>query len=173
MKAKERREAITDRLSQAQEAISATSLAKALGVSRQVIVGDIALLRAQQLDIISTPKGYILSSALFSHHYSARIVCQHGPEQARQELELILAHDGIVTNVEVEHPIYGMLTAPLNIKSSADINNFIEKLGASRAELLSSLTEGLHTHLLSCPDQEAFEEIKRDLAAAGILYGEQ
>ncbi|EHI68778.1 3H domain-containing protein [Streptococcus ictaluri] len=173
MIANDRRQAILIKLQQVQEALSASSLAKELGVSRQVIVGDIALLRAQQIDIISTPKGYLLSSALFTNHYSARLVCQHGPEQTEEELQIILAHDGIISTVEVEHPIYGMLTAPLNIKSQSDMLHFITKLKDSKAELLSSLTEGVHAHLISCPSQEAFEDICQDLKAAKILYQEK
>lgn len=170
MKAEERRQKIIEYLTGEQEALSATYLAKLLGVSRQVIVGDVALLRAQQIDIISTPKGYIMSTALFSHQFCARIVCQHGLTETEKELQIILAHQGIITTVEVEHPIYGMITAPLNIKSQSDVTNFMKKLNHSNAELLSSLTEGLHSHLISCPSQEAFEAMSQDLEAAGILY---
>lgn len=170
MKAEERRQKIIEYLTGEQEALSATYLAKLLGVSRQVIVGDVALLRAQQIDIISTPKGYIMSTALFSHQFCARIVCQHGLAETENELQIILAHQGIITTVEVEHPIYGMITAPLNIKSQFDVTNFMKKLNHSNAELLSSLTEGLHSHLISCPSQEAFEAMCQDLEAAGILY---
>ena len=85
MKAEERRQKIIEYLTGEQEALSATYLAKLLGVSRQVIVGDVALLRAQQIDIISTPKGYIMSTALFSHQYCARIVCQHGLAETEKE----------------------------------------------------------------------------------------
>ncbi|HES9065349.1 TPA: transcription repressor NadR [Streptococcus pyogenes] len=170
MKAEDRRQKIIECLNSEQKAVSATRLGKLLGVSRQVIVGDIALLRAQQIDIISTPKGYIMSTALYSHQFYARIVCQHNVEETKKELEIILAHQGIITTVEVEHPIYGMITAPLNIKTHSDVTNFMSKLSQSKAELLSSLTEGLHSHLISCPSQEAFLAIKHDLELAGILY---
>lgn len=173
MKAPKRRQQIIETLNQSHHPLSASYLAGLFGVSRQVIVGDIALLRAQQLDIISTPKGYVMSKALFSHHYSARIACQHGLGKTEQELHIILAHDGIIVNVEVEHPIYGMITAPLNIKNQADVTNFITKLDRSEAELLSSLTEGIHTHLISCPSQEVFARIKEDLDKAGILYQQE
>lgn len=90
MKAQERRENILTTLKGTKEAISASTLAKIFSVSRQVIVGDIALLRAQQCDIISTPKGYLMSSALSTHQFTARLVCQHGIEQTEEELEIIL-----------------------------------------------------------------------------------
>ncbi|HFH7100891.1 TPA: transcription repressor NadR [Streptococcus agalactiae] len=157
MKVQERRENILTTLKGTKEAISASTLAKIFSVSRQVIVGDIALLRAQQCDIISTPKGYLMSSALSTHQFTARLVCQHGIEQTEEELEIILRYQGIIMNVEVEHPIYGMLTAPLNIQSQKDIDNFTAKLKVSNAELLSSLTDGLHTHMISCQDQSVFD----------------
>ncbi|VTS31979.1 transcriptional regulator [Streptococcus pseudoporcinus] len=170
MKADERRKTILEILEANQEPCSASQLAKKLEVSRQVIVGDIALLRALQNDIISTPKGYIMRQSLYSSDYTARLVCQHQNDQTFQELSIIVAHGGIISTVEVEHPLYGMLTAPLNIKSQQDILDFMAKVDYSHAELLSSLTNGLHSHLVSCPDQRSFEKIKEELSAVGILY---
>ena len=111
MKAAERRQKIIDILSQTQVPISASSLASRLGVSRQIIVGDVALLRAANHDVISTPKGYVMSQALYSHQFIGKIACQHGPERTKEELDSIVANGGIVVDVEVEHPVYGMLTA--------------------------------------------------------------
>ena len=169
MKAAERRQKIIERLSQSLVPISATYLAQSFGVSRQIIVGDVALLRANNHDIISTPKGYIRAQALYSHQFIGKIACQHGSENTREELELIVLKGGIVVDVEVEHPIYGMLTAPLNIKSTEDIDDFISKIEKSQAVLLSSLTNGIHTHTISCQSQVIFEDIKRDLSARGLL----
>jgi transcriptional regulator of NAD metabolism len=80
MKAAERRQKIIDILSQTQVPISASVLAGQLGVSRQIIVGDVALLRAANHDVISTPRGYVLSQALYSHQFIGKIACQHGPD---------------------------------------------------------------------------------------------
>ncbi|MGT2887042.1 transcription repressor NadR [Streptococcus didelphis] len=170
MKAQERREKILTILEKSNETLSASYLAAKLGVSRQVIVGDIALLRASQKDIISTPRGYLMKESLYSSNYTARIVCQHGLLETKEELSIIIDRGGIVSTVEVEHPIYGMLTASLNIKSSEDIHNFLEKVNDSKAELLSSLTEGVHSHLISCSTKEDFEAIKLALEEAGLLY---
>ena len=52
----DRREDIVRRLTISAEPISASSLAAAYGVSRQIIVGDIALLRASGEKISSTPR---------------------------------------------------------------------------------------------------------------------
>ena len=46
MNAAQRRECILTRLSGAQNPVSASALAAELGVSRQIVVGDVALLRA-------------------------------------------------------------------------------------------------------------------------------
>ena len=169
MKAAERRQKIIDMLSQTQVPISASTLASQLGVSRQIIVGDVALLRAANHDVISTPKGYVLSQALYSHQFIGKIACQHDPERTKEELDCVVSKGGIMVDVEVEHPVYGMLTAPLNIKSKEDIDNFVDKVEYSNATLLSSLTEGIHTHTLSCHSKDEFEEIKALLSDKGIL----
>lgn len=146
MKAAERRQKIIDILSQTQVPISASSLASRLGVSRQIIVGDVALLRAANHDVISTPKGYVMSQALYSHQFVGKIACQHGPERTKEELDSIVANGGIVVDVEVEHPVYGMLTAPLDIRSDEDIANFMDKVEHSNATLLSANTWDSHTY---------------------------
>lgn len=60
MEGKERREKILEMLETAEEPISGGELAKKLSVSRQVIVQDIALLRAVNKNILSTARGYLL-----------------------------------------------------------------------------------------------------------------
>ena len=110
MKAQERRENILTTLKGTKEAVSASTLAKIFSVSRQVIVGDIALLRAQQCDIISTPKGYLMSSALSTHQFTARLVCQHGIEQTEEELEIILQYQIIMLNTLKKYNVIYLLT---------------------------------------------------------------
>ncbi len=53
----ESRNAILQSLRGAERPVSGTSLADAAGVSRQVIVQDIALLRADGHDIVATNRG--------------------------------------------------------------------------------------------------------------------
>ena len=55
-----RRKEIVKRLAQADAPISATVLAAEFGVSRQIIVQDIALLRAKGTEIVSLSRGYRL-----------------------------------------------------------------------------------------------------------------
>ena len=56
-----RREKIIEIMSNQKEPVSGSDLAKKFGVSRQVIVQDIALLRATNKNILSTNKGYFLT----------------------------------------------------------------------------------------------------------------
>ena len=60
MDAAGRRQKIRETLERADHPISATTLAEQLGVSRQIIVGDVDLLRAAGEDISASPRGYLL-----------------------------------------------------------------------------------------------------------------
>ena len=76
--------------------------AKKFGVSRQVIVQDIALIRAAGYEIISTNRGYILNQP--------KTVCrifkvQHTDEQLEEELNTIVDLGGCVDNVMIHHRV--------------------------------------------------------------------
>ena len=62
MSGKERREEILQRITNSKTPVSGAALAKSCEVSRQVIVQDIALIRAAGYDVIATNRGYICSS---------------------------------------------------------------------------------------------------------------
>lgn len=55
-----RRAQILEILKKSEQPVSGTDLAGRLHVSRQVIVQDVALLRAENREILSTYKGYVL-----------------------------------------------------------------------------------------------------------------
>lgn len=173
MKANERRKQIVAELRKQVEPISASKLAQKLGVSRQIIVGDIALLRAESQDILSTPKGYVLQKVQPTGQFIGKIACQHDASATRKELELILAQGGVVLDVEVEHPVYGMLIAPLTIRTTEEMEVFLEEVAKSQASLLSELTQGIHLHTLSCPDKSVFDQIKQSLSEAHLLVDEE
>lgn len=166
MHAKERREAILSRLEQACDPVSATALAGALSVSRQVIVGDIALLRASGAPIAATPRGYVLSRPKGIAGY---VVCCHSGQQMEQELNLLVDLGCIVEDVSVEHPIYGQLTGQLQLTCRADVAAFLETVHNKAALPLSALTEGIHTHSLRCPDEATLEKAKAALRELGVL----
>ena len=114
MNAAERRTQITQLLSEADKPVSATVLAAHCGVSRQIIVGDIALLRAGGLAILATPRGYILENAsAVPAHAERRVVCCHEENRLLEELYTVVDLGGALIDVTVEHSVYGEIRAPL------------------------------------------------------------
>lgn len=168
-----RREKILSLLKDASQAVSASALADQLRVSRQIIVGDIALLRAQGNDILSTPRGYIIDSNLQKDDIICKIACRHSAEMTGNEIYTIVDNGGKLIDVTVEHPIYGQLSGQLNILSRYDADVFLNKVSAEKVSLLSDLTDGIHLHTISCNDHEAMNRIKRELRRTGILLSEE
>ena len=166
MTAIERRNAIYQVLS-ADTPISATALAGRFGVTRQVVVGDIALLRAEGHSVIATPRGYIIP---VPDGFLRTIACVHNAQQTRDELNAMVDCGCTVIDVVVEHPVYGQLTAPLAISSRYDVEQFIEKMASASASPLSALTEGIHLHTLSCPDAQVFDHLCDKLREMGMLF---
>ena len=166
MTAIERRNAIYQVLS-ADTPISATALAGRFGVTRQVVVGDIALLRAEGRSVIATPRGYIIP---VPDGFLRTVACVHNAAQTRDELNAMVDCGCTVIDVVVEHPVYGQLTAPLAISSRYDVEQFIEKMASASASPLSALTEGIHLHTLSCPDAQVFDHLCDKLREMGMLF---
>ena len=145
--------------------VSAAALAERFSVSRQIIVGDIALLRASGLDIVATPRGYQLGE---SSGLLRTVACIHTAQETEQELLAMVDNGCTVIDVVVDHPLYGQITGQLSLSSRYDVRQFVEK--AQHAAPLSSLTQGVHLHNLRCPSEEAFHRVQEDLAALGLLY---
>ncbi|MDR1205011.1 MAG: transcription repressor NadR [Peptococcaceae bacterium] len=172
MEGSERREEILRRLSQAQAPVSAASLARQLGVSRQAVVGDVALLRAQGSDVVATARGYTLSSLVPAGRYIGKIACQHSLEDTEKELTAIVRLGGHVADVSVAHFLYGEMTGQLNLSTAQDVEAFVQKVNRNKARLLSELTDGVHVHTVSCRDADTFDRIRAELGRLGLLYGE-
>ena len=167
MKAEERRKIISQTLT-ADQPISATALAGKFSVSRQIIVGDIALLRAAGLDIVATPRGYKLGE---SSGLVRTVATVHtGIEELEKELLIMVDNGCTVMDVVVEHPLYGEITGQLSLASRYDVQQFVDKV--KEASTLSSLTGGVHLHNLRCPSEEAYRRVCDELNAVGILYTE-
>ena len=167
MDAQERRQAIAQRLAQAEGPVSAAALAREFSVSRQIIVGDVALLRAGGMDIAATPRGYVLPRE--SGGLVRTLACRHTGEQMEEELNAIVDQGCTVIDVIVDHPIYGQLTGPLQLSSRYDVSQFVARCRKESAVPLSLLTEGIHLHTVSCPDEEAFHRVRAALKAQGVL----
>ncbi|MFL2100520.1 transcription repressor NadR [Desemzia sp. FAM 23991] len=174
MDASQRRESIIATLKKEHTPFSASKLAKQFGVSRQVVVGDVSLLRAAGVDIIATPRGYLLDSAARSQNphkqFIGKIACQHTVDQTQDELYTVVDNGGELLDVIVEHPIYGELAGRLNIASRKDADRFMRRMSETETGLLSDLTNGIHLHTIACEDRETFESIKRLLQELNIVY---
>ena len=163
MRSEDRRKQILDILQKASSPVSAASLAATFSVSRQVIVGDIALLRASGVEISATPRGYvILREAAGIIH---QIACQHNSGEMEAELNAIVDHGCTVVDVIVEHPVYGQLTGPLQVSNRYDVQQFLDRCTLP----LSNLTEGIHLHTLSCPSEDAYARVLEVLDQMGFL----
>lgn len=170
MESKERRKYILEKLKKSDQPIKGTELAKMFDVSRQVIVQDIAILRAQGEEILATPQGYLILNKAPDSQITKTIVCKHTKyEEIDDELKTIVDLGGKVLDVIVEHPIYGEIKSPLMINSRAEIEEFMKKLRNRQAEPLASLTDGIHLHTIKVPNEEIFEKIEKSLSEKGYL----
>ena len=165
MHAEERRETILKLLRQSAQPVSASTLAGQLSVSRQIIVGDIALLRAAGAEISATPRGYVILPA--PPGLVRQVACRHDGAGTRDELNAMVDCGCTVIDVIVDHPVYGQLSAPLHLHSRLDVEQFMNRMKG--AAPLSQLTEGVHLHTLSCPDEQAYRQLTDRLRQLGFL----
>lgn len=167
MDAQARRQAILQTLNAADGPVSATALAKELGVSRQIIVGDVALLRAGGHPVTATPRGYVSGRA---PGVKRTLACLHDAAGMEAELNALVDTGCEVVDVIVEHPIYGQLTGALRLRSRYDVSQFIAQSEQSRAQPLSQLTGGLHLHTIRAEDEAALNRGEAALKALGYLW---
>ena len=165
--AEARRRAVAQILEEAEGPVSAAALARRFSVSRQIIVGDVALLRAGGADILATPRGYLLGGRGGGVEHT--VACVHTPEEMEAELNAIVDAGGEVADVIVEHPVYGQLTGILGVRSRYDVQEFLRRVAADSARPLSALTEGIHLHTIRCRDDKTFQRIQDSLRNAGFL----
>lgn len=172
MNAEQRRTRLLEILQEKDEYLNASRLSHQLGVSRQIIVSDVAILRERGWDIISTPRGYLLDDKA-EWGYTGTVACRHDEEGVREEFYIIVDNGGSVIDISVEHPIYGQLTAQLDVRSRYDADLFIDRCREEKAVLLSALTDGLHLHRVGTQRREDFLRIRAALAKAGILAAKE
>ncbi len=166
MKGNERRENIIHELLAEGAPVSAGTLAKKYSVSRQVIVQDVALLRAQGLKIQSTSQGYLLDDAA---HSSRVFKSLHSDEETAEELTICVDLGGCVEDVFVYHRAYGVIRADLNINSRLDIRRFIENVSSGNSRLLKNITSGYHYHTVTADSKEILDLIQQALSERGFL----
>ncbi len=166
MNGEDRREKIISILKSSNAPVAGLTLAKELGVSRQVIVQDIALLRANATAIFSTNRGYVLQEK----NVCERVFkVQHSDEEVEEELSIIVDMGGFVKDVFVYHKVYGVLKAEMNIKSRMDIRKYMEDINSGKSSLLKNVTSGFHYHTISADSEEILDMIQEDLSKRGFL----
>lgn len=166
MTGKERRGEILKTIQETKEPISGTELAKKYNVSRQVIVQDIALLRAENHEIYSTTRGYLLQkSFIFSRVFQVA----HTDEQIEDELNSIVDLGGNIIDVFIEHEVYGKLYAELNINSRRKVKEFLEKIKTGGSTPLKNLTFGKHFHTIQADSEETLDLIEKELIEKDYL----
>ena len=161
-----RREQIIQILTQTNSPLSGSELAGRLQVSRQVIVSDIALLRANGNDIISTTKGYYINSRASVKRVYKLI---HSNEEVLEELNMIVDLGGVVEDVFVYHKVYGVVKADMGIKSRRDVLKFVEMIESGKSSLLMNTTSGYHYHTITAEDEDTLNLIFNALKERGFL----
>lgn len=161
-----RRRQILEQIRKADTPLSGGALGRAAGVSRQVVVQDIALLRTEGYPIVATARGYILEkpstcTRLFK-------VC-HTSEETEEELRTVVDLGGTVEDVMVNHRAYGKISADIRIKSRRDIQVFMEQIRTGKSVPLLNVTSGYHFHHISADSEEILDEIREALREKGFL----
>ena len=169
MNTEKRREILMKRLREAKQPLTGTKLARELGVSRQIIVGDISILRAEGTQIFATPRGYIMPQEAGDKSIKATIVCHHDATAMEKELQAVVDNGGSVLDVIVEHPVYGEMTAPLRLSSRAGVEVFMRHFESGETSPISQLTGGVHLHTVEAPDEQTMERILTALREKGYL----
>jgi len=162
----ERRGEILKILKQTEVPIAARELAGRFGVSRQVIVQDLAVIRASTPGILSTTKGYVMQQ---DSSCTREFKVRHSQDKAAQELNLIVDCGGHVKNISISHRVYGRVSAEMDIRSRQDVTEFIAALNDSQSTVLSTATSGYHYHLVEAASEERLDLIGEQLKAAGFL----
>ena len=168
MNAEERRSKILALLQEREEPLSGSALAKKLGVSRQIIVQDLALLRAKtELEIVSTYQGYVLLKKQVPCTRVFKV--RHGTERTEEELQEIVDLSGRVEDVFVYHRVYGVVRGQLKIGSRKDVKAFMERLADSCSAPLMLITDDYHYHTVTAEDEETLDLIEKRLKELNFL----
>ena len=165
-----RRMKIRQMLLEARQPLTGTALAGALHVSRQVIVQDIALMRAEHLPILSTNKGYLLGPDAARSSQPKRVFfVRHTTERVLEEFMTVIDLGGHIMDVSVEHELYGPIRADLLIENAQDAQDFVDRLNSCRDNPLKVLTDDCHYHTVTAPSEKLLDLIEAELRNRGFL----
>jgi len=166
MKAEDRRKAIALYMMAEQKPVSGSTLAEKFNVSRQIIVQDIAIMKATGFQIVSTHYGYLVQKSPFAERV---FKLKHAREQTREELDTIVGLGGTVVDVFVWHKVYGKIEAKMNIFSAYHIDNYIEGVCSGKSTELMDITGGYHYHTVTADSEETLDKISKALQEKGFL----
>lgn len=166
----ERHQLIVTTLKQASDPIPGRELGDMMNVSRQVIVGDITLLKAKGEPIMATSRGYVYMHPQGDiSKIEEVIVCSHTAGQTEKELNILVDNGITVRDVKIEHPVYGDLTASVMVSNRSEVKKFIENIQQTNASFLLELTEGIHLHTIIADNEQEIKSAKEALRKADIL----
>lgn len=167
----ERRHSIIETMKKSDQPITGSDLADMYGVSRQVIVQDIAIIRASGIHVIATSSGYMLQKKESVNNRIIRtfVSKHHGFDQMEEELLIIVEYGGKIIDVIVEHPVYGEIVGTLHISTKEDVTKFVNKVVETDAKPLSFLTKGDHIHTIEVPSEKVFQLIMQELKEKGFI----
>lgn len=166
MSGEERRKEILKYLAGSGKPVSGTKLAELFSVSRQVIVQDIALIRAEGTEIFSTNRGYVCQLPVKA---SRVYYVQHDDSKIQEELNLIVDNGGRIEDVFIQHEIYGELRAELAIDSRKKTEDFIREIKSGKSSPLNTITSGYHFHTVTAESEEILDTIESELKENGFL----
>lgn len=164
-----RRRSLQEQLMASETPLTGTYLAKVFGVSRQVIVQDIAVLRASGVDIVGGLNGYTIPSKPSQWLRKTFVSNHHGDDRMEEELQIVVDYGAKMLSIAVSHSVYGDIVCPLVIKSREDIREFMSRLKNEEAAPLSSLTEGVHYHTIEVESEAMFSKIMKQLEDRGFI----
>lgn len=166
MKAHERRAEILSLIGNSQNPVAANFLSENYSVSRQVIVQDIAILRAQGYGVISTNRGYVLGSGVRAERV---FKCRHTLQELVAESEIIISRGGKIEDISVHHRVYGKISARLELSTMRHAEELYRSLVSGASKPLMSVTDGYHYHTVSGENEQTLDEIECALRSAGYL----
>lgn len=160
-----RRKRLIEIIKKSDKPVSGTALANELDVSRQVVVTDIALIRANGIDITSTNRGYVINS----ESKCKRIIkSRHTDDEILDELFTIVDNGGCAESIIINHRYYNRLEAPLNVSSRREAKEFMAAIESGKSKSLSSATSGYHYHIISADSEETLDVIEQELKEKGF-----
>ena len=169
MLGEERRIEILNLLKKQNGPITGTDLAKHTKVSRQVVVNDINLLKARNEPIVATSQGYLYMKEQGTTLFERKIVCMHTASETREEMYTIVDCGVTIKNVMIEHAVYGEITASLLVSNRLEVDIFLEKVEQTKANLMSTLTNGTHLHVIAAPSEDLLDKAVASLREKGFL----